>query len=150
MHIFALQLQLCRFLSHFPQNKMCNRNSSASKCTRNYPLRIIAVSRDAVTLVTDPHVNCSISDSGATVNGSLSSGAPSESNYISAANNITISCVAVGILCTAVIIGIMVRRKLRNCFATYLTVALMQCGRKAHTHTNTGHSFKLFRDNSAT
>lgn len=61
------------------------------------------------------------SDAGATMNASLSSGGPSESNYISAANNITISCVAVGILCTAVIIGIMVRRKLRYKAETYRT-----------------------------
>jgi len=60
----------------------------------------------------------SFSDSGAIMNSSFTSenGQTGEIGRIRGTNNITISCVAVGVLCTAVIIGIIIRRKLRKKF----------------------------------
>ena len=53
------------------------------------------------------------------MNSSLSGSAKNDESLLKSANNITITCVAIGVLCTAVIIAIIVRRKLRYVSMTH-------------------------------
>lgn len=123
-----------KFIKCRAANRYGSRNSTGIRLMIQTPTPMptteqIVVFSDGAQITTqsvnlDPNLITSTqkSDSGAIINSSLSSSGGSETNSrISAANNITISCVAVGVLCTAVIIGIMVRRKLRFKAETYRT-----------------------------